>query len=132
MSKSLLLLSPEQFNHLFFNVMKHFGETTDNDKSKFYTIHTKPQNENSWYGKNLNNLIFEAKNEYELWLKFRDYLLLNEEKDIYDYDFVMDIIEEIEIEDSDILFDMNKVVINYMYLFKNSYLLWFQERLLAI
>jgi hypothetical protein len=47
MSKSLLLLSPEQFNHLFFNVMKHFGETTDNDKSKFYTIHTKPQNENS-------------------------------------------------------------------------------------
>jgi hypothetical protein len=132
MSKSLLLLSPEQFNHLFFTVMKHFGETTDNDKSKFYTIHTKPQNENSWYGKNLNNLIFEAKNEYELWLKFRDYLLLNEEKDIYDYDFVMDIIEEIEMEDSNILFDMNKVVINYMYLFKNSYLLWFQERLLAI
>ena len=132
MSKSLLLLSPEQFNHLFFNVMKHFGEITDNDKSKFYTIHTKPQNENSWYGKNLNNLIFEAKNEYELWLKFRDYLLLNEEKDIYDYDFVMDIIEEIEMEDSNILFDMNKVVINYMYLFKNSYLLWFQERLLAI
>jgi hypothetical protein len=57
---------------------------------------------------------------------------LNEEKDIYDYDFVMDIIEEIEMEDSNILFDMNKVVINYMYLFKNSYLLWFQERLLAI
>lgn len=132
MSKSLLLLSPEQFNHLFFTVMKHFAETTDNDKSKFYTIHTKPQNENSWYGKNLNNLIFEAKNEYELWLKFRDYLLLNEKKDIYDYDFVMDIIEEIEMEESIILFDMNKVVINYMYLFKDSYLLWFQERLLAI
>jgi hypothetical protein len=132
MSKSLLLLSPEQFNRQFFTVMKHFAETADSNKFNFYTIHTEPQNENSWYGRNLNNLIFEAKNEYELWLKFRDYLLLNEKKDIYDYDFIIDIIDEIELEDSDILFDMNKVVINYMYIFKGNYLLWFQERLIVI
>lgn len=130
MSKSLLSLSPEQFNHQFFTVMKHFAESVGN--YKLYTIHTEPLNENSWYGKNLKNIIFEAKNEYELWLKFRDYLLLNEEKDIYDYDFMMDIIEEIETEDNNILFDMNKVVINYMYIFKGSYLLWFQERSIVI
>lgn len=132
MSKNLLSLTPEQFNHQFFTVMKHFAETTDNNKFKFYTIHTEPKNENSWYGRNLNNLIFEAKNEYELWLKFRDYLLLNDNKNIYDYEFVMDIIEEIEMEDSDILFDMNKVVINYIDIFKSNYLLWFQERLIVV
>lgn len=130
MSQSLLSLSPEQFKRQFFNVMNHYADSVDS--YKYYTIHTEPMNENSWYGKNLKNLIFEAKNEYELWLKFRDYLLLNEEKDIYDYDFVMDIIDEIDTENSDILYDMNIVVMNYMYIFKGSYLLWFQERRLIV